>query len=81
MSHMTIIYPNGMVEVINEKDAEAEVQDEQAVTFTAGPAWALVVLDEHFANHGAARVALNVLHAVYDEENIGQVENAGLHSA
>jgi len=72
MSHTTIVYPNGMVEVVNEEDVEAldtdPVED------------ALAVLDEYFANHGAARVALNVLHAVYDEENIGQDEHAGLHS-
>ena len=77
MSHMTIIYPNGMVEVINEKDVETL----DTAEFPDPVEDALAVLDEYFANHGAARVALNVLHAVYDEENIGQVENAGLHSA
>ena len=65
MSHTTVVYPNGMVEVVFD-DEDAELGSCVEDTETDPVSDALDVLDEHFENHGAARLrieALRTLHA------------------
>ena len=68
MSHTTVVYPNGMVEVVfDDEDAElgcCGVED----TETEPVSDALDVLDEHFANHGGIRVHLQVIRAVHNRQ-------------
>lgn len=66
MSHTTVVYPNGMVEVVfDDEDAElgscGMVEDTEADPVSD----ALDVLDEHFENHGAARLRIEALRTIH----------------
>lgn len=67
MSHSVIVYPNGMVEVTAGYDEDDEdVCDVDEVVDPVSDA--LDVLDEHFENHGGARVALDIVRAYHNEQ-------------
>ena len=65
MSHTTVVYPNGMVEVVfDDEDVElgcSGVEDTETDTVSD----ALDVLYEHFENHGAARVMIKALRTIH----------------
>ena len=63
--HRTTVYPNKIVKVvINNKDFEVDVETEAEVDLVSD---ALDVLDEHFQNHGMARIALNCVREIHNQ--------------
>ena len=62
--HTTVVYPDGTVTVTEfDEDEYAEVE------VAADPVSdALDVLDEHFQNHGMARIALNCVRDIHNQD-------------
>ena len=77
MSHTTVVYPNGMVEVVfDDEDAElgcCGVED----TETDPVSDALDALDEHFENYSTARFMIQALRTIHADTSPGSAIDTG----
>ena len=61
--HTTVVYPDGSVTVtFGDEDEDNEVE-----VYVDPVSDALDVLDEHFQNHGMARIALNCVREIHNQ--------------